>query len=485
MKRQIKSIGRRLSRWPVVGHGVHILAAMYHLPRLRGQLESMQVRLPEFENTALAKLSVLNDATAKMLRRVQSVEQASIGLLTSITAQLGELKGEMVAMRDGATTAYERSRVVEATLATRMDSVVGELETQRLALARSTGETATRLDELGSALSQTNGRVEAQGAHDETLNARLAEMSEIVGNLTQSLPVVLREIRRDQFRIRAAMGSGENKMALDTETPALTTALDDLRVVADEQEGRTTERLRSTLGSLTTRLDEGEIVQQQTARQVQQFTDTLTFLVGRIEFVRRELMFEMRYGAKRDVSSTEGLDVEPRIIATDKVVQARTRGLRLNLGCGHVPLPDYVNVDRRELPGVDVVAEVGRLPFEPGEVECIMSSHVLEHFPQEQLTRELLPYWHGLLRTGGTFRAVVPDAKAMLAHYSNGEYAFQDMREVIYGAQDYDGDFHYNMFTPESLTTLLVATGFGNVRVEDSGRKNGQCYEFDVSATKL
>ena len=41
---------------------------------------------------------------------------------------------------------------------------------------------------------------------------------------------------------------------------------------------------------------------------------------------------------------------------------------RLNLGCGHIPLDGYVNVDIRALPGVDVVAPVDALPFDPASV---------------------------------------------------------------------------------------------------------------------
>ena len=45
----------------------------------------------------------------------------------------------------------------------------------------------------------------------------------------------------------------------------------------------------------------------------------------------------------------------------------------------------------RDLPGVDVVAKAGDLPFEPGSVDEIYSAHLLEHFPQEAMRRRLLP----------------------------------------------------------------------------------------------
>ena len=176
--------------------------------------------------------------------------------------------------------------------------------------------------------------------------------------------------------------------------------------------------------------------------------------------------------------------MEPKIVALEKVAAARRSGLKLNLGCGHLPLEEYVNVDWRELPGVDVVADVGDLPFLEGEVQEISSAHLLEHFPQELLRRRLLPVWRDLLMPGGVFRAVVPDGEAMLAGISAGNYPFSDFREVLFGAQEYDGDFHFNLFTPDSLCELLQEAGFAETRIEARGRRNGKCFEFEISAAK-
>ena len=78
----------------------------------------------------------------------------------------------------------------------------------------------------------------------------------------------------------------------------------------------------------------------------------------------------------------------------------------------------------------------------------------------------------------------MPDAEAMIREYSIGQYSYDDMREVIYGAQDYDGDFHFNMFTPTSLHELLHEAGFKNITIVESERKNGKCFEFEISAIK-
>ncbi len=268
-------------------------------------------------------------------------------------------------------------------------------------------------------------------------------------NLVKSVPIALRKITRDISDI--------NRQLSDTK----------------EQLSDTKEQLSDTKEQLS-----------DTKEQLVNLTESVSYLLGRVEFVRRELMFEMRYGASKVLDDSKQLKVKAEILSPEKLIAFKSDRLRLNLGCGNIPLAGYLNVDRRSLPGVDIVAEVDELPFELEEVDKIFSAHLLEHFPKEQLRRELLPYFFNLLKEGGEFHAVVPDAEAMIREYSSGHYSYDDMREVLYGAQDYDGDFHFNMFTPLELNDLLVEAGFINVTVLDQGRKNGKCYEFEVLAKK-
>jgi SAM-dependent methyltransferase len=54
--------------------------------------------------------------------------------------------------------------------------------------------------------------------------------------------------------------------------------------------------------------------------------------------------------------------------------------LRLNLGSGNRPLEGYVNVDVRDRPGVDVIADAIALPFEDHVAAEVQASSLLEHF---------------------------------------------------------------------------------------------------------
>jgi predicted SAM-dependent methyltransferase len=206
------------------------------------------------------------------------------------------------------------------------------------------------------------------------------------------------------------------------------------------------------------------------------FQETVGRMERRLEFIRREVMIEARYGGDPGV----GTEVEPRVLNPSKLQEGL---IRVNLGCGHIPLEGYVNVDERDLPGVDVVAEVGALPFDPDSIDEIRSEHLLEHFPPPRL-RQLLHYWHQLLRPGGILSAVVPDAESMLYGYSKGEIPWTDLKEVTFGGQEYSGDFHFTMFSQDDIREVLQSAGFSDVKVVESGRRNGACLEMEIVASK-
>ena len=152
------------------------------------------------------------------------------------------------------------------------------------------------------------------------------------------------------------------------------------------------ERLNSEIGNLW--------------KSAEQATRGIGDLWHRIEFVRREIMYEFKYGLTNKSAMEKSARISP-----EKIDKARATGVRLNLGCGHILLDGYINIDQRELPGVDIVSDVGNLPFAEHSLSEIFSAHMLEHLPQERL-RRLLPYWCSLLGPNGTFRAVVPDGEA-------------------------------------------------------------------------
>jgi predicted SAM-dependent methyltransferase len=143
--------------------------------------------------------------------------------------------------------------------------------------------------------------------------------------------------------------------------------------------------------------------------------------------------------------------------------------LRLNLGSGLTPIPGFVNVDALEdLPGVDVVADIGqRLPFEDGAAELVYASHVLEHFPTEEVP-PLLAEWRRVLKPGGTLLVAVPDLEVVASMMVERRGWFTPPHGpwlgVIYGGQKDAYDFHKTGFTGPWLAHLLREAGFGEIQ---------------------
>lgn len=79
---------------------------------------------------------------------------------------------------------------------------------------------------------------------------------------------------------------------------------------------------------------------------------------------------------------------------------------KLNVGCGNDIREGWVNLDRADLPGVDIVHDIEKipLPFRDEEFEEILCQDVLEHIEYLPVLREL----HRILKTGGTLKIRVP-----------------------------------------------------------------------------
>jgi SAM-dependent methyltransferase len=80
---------------------------------------------------------------------------------------------------------------------------------------------------------------------------------------------------------------------------------------------------------------------------------------------------------------------------------------RVNLGCGRLVLPGFVNVDFLPGEGVDVVVDFDHdpLPFANESVNAVLASHVVEHIAHlERLFSEV----HRVLAPGGILEVYTP-----------------------------------------------------------------------------
>lgn len=227
-------------------------------------------------------------------------------------------------------------------------------------------------------------------------------------------------------------------------------------------------------------------------QQDRRFNEEINQLWNTYSILRREVFYEIDYrirrlsnSSQRDSGTKERERLEPQIKKSAKEAIAASHGLvKLNIGCGQIPMEGYINVDARDLPGVDVIADVQKLPYQEESVDEIYSAHLIEHFEISVMKNELLPYWVSLLKQGGVFRIVFPDAAAMIEDYNSGKMTFEDLSYVIMGGQDYDKDYHYTMYDTQKVIHLLENAGLKNIYVVASGRLNGGCRETEITAVK-
>lgn len=223
---------------------------------------------------------------------------------------------------------------------------------------------------------------------------------------------------------------------------------------------------------------------QQTQAQVADYRAQIDDYRERLEFIRLEILEQC--GSATKGKHGGNISVTSKILNSEKYDAALgTNKVLVNIGCGHKPITDYLNVDRRNLPGVDIVAEAVALPFESGTISEIYAAHLVEHFTLSALKNTVFPYWLDMLTAQGILKLIVPDMPSMIAAYVQGGMTFSDLKEVTFGAQDYDDDFHYAMFSPQSLQSTLISSGFRYVEIIDENRVNGKCREMELWARKF
>lgn len=162
--------------------------------------------------------------------------------------------------------------------------------------------------------------------------------------------------------------------------------------------------------------------------------------------------------------------------------------MRLNLGCGPVFLPGYVNVDIEDLASIAARARVAGVPealpvgvefmqfdlgdpwpWADGSVEDILACELLEHLSSPTLTH-VLAESRRTLQCGGQLRGGVPDYQRVWERYEAGDDWAEVPLWVIAGPyrsraanalQNFaHGWGHQQVFTQAMLQERLEAAGF-------------------------
>jgi len=187
-----------------------------------------------------------------------------------------------------------------------------------------------------------------------------------------------------------------------------------------------------------------------------------------------------------------------------------SKQIKLNIGSNNKRIDGFINVDALELPDVDVVLDITKVPYgnwHNNQVDEIVCCEVLEHISYHDVFK-VLKEWRRILKPYGKLYIQVPDIGKMCEYYARGlvcdcvpnkaekEEDFKAMegcfkcsgKAVINplrwhvaftGAQKHEFDTHKNHFNRGYLDKLLTSAGFKEIIFKD------HIYKLIVNCIKL
>jgi len=147
----------------------------------------------------------------------------------------------------------------------------------------------------------------------------------------------------------------------------------------------------------------------------------------------------------------------------------------LNIGAGervyaHYPTDNYecINFDERDLKSTDVVGDVRDLSmFNDEEFDFILASDIIEHFPIKDV-QTILKEWSRVLKPIGVIEFRLPNLAAICKQYINKKNA-RNISWLLYGGQDYSGNFHYTCYDRGLFTEECEKAGFSILTYSEEG----------------
>ena len=151
---------------------------------------------------------------------------------------------------------------------------------------------------------------------------------------------------------------------------------------------------------------------------------------------------------------------------------ARSKLLKLHLGCWKRYIPGFVHVDVCDMPHIDCKRSVDDLSvFADGSAELIYASHVFEYFDRQR-GAEVLKEWYRVLAPGGVLRIAVPEFGQLVKVYRKTK----DIARILgplYGRMEIDTKkgkavlYHKTVYDFDSLAEMLKTAGFKKVKRYD------------------
>lgn len=162
--------------------------------------------------------------------------------------------------------------------------------------------------------------------------------------------------------------------------------------------------------------------------------------------------------------------------------------VRLNFGCGDTDYPGWIGVDCNLGRQQRILLDLRRpLPFPDDSVDLCYSSHFVEHLTPEEGQLHVAEV-HRILRRGGTYRVVLPDAIEFVRRYLDGDLEFfrkafpwaDRPMQAIYAVANWNGE-HRNIIDFDELRLMGERAGFA--KVERSQANASQNADLRIDST--
>ncbi len=147
----------------------------------------------------------------------------------------------------------------------------------------------------------------------------------------------------------------------------------------------------------------------------------------------------------------------------------------LNVGCGILPVKEFINLDFYWHPEIDVCWDITKkkYPFKDATIEGIYTEHCLEHIPFEKCLENFKEFYR-LLKKDGTLRVILPDGEIYCSLYLQKKtderiimpYGENESTPMISINRIFRSHGHQFIYDYETLEFLLKQAGFANVRRE-------------------
>lgn len=138
--------------------------------------------------------------------------------------------------------------------------------------------------------------------------------------------------------------------------------------------------------------------------------------------------------------------------------------LRIGVGDFAPKQEGYVNLDVRDLPNIDVVADARSLPFEDETFDSIESRNLIEHFDRNEIDG-VFKEWARVLKKKGLLAIETVDGGNTMRYWE--DIPTENLLDALLGQQTYPENYHKMLFTEQILRDKLTEAGFKVKQVEN------------------